>query len=60
MSEFVSVIRETFVEIYQQDWFQVFQEDFLGQAEADTRFTPAPERGDLDITQVLQAEYFFA
>jgi DNA-directed RNA polymerase len=60
MPEFISAIRFSFAEIYLQDWFQVFLEDFLGQAGPDTRFTQVPEKGDLDITQVLQAEFFFA
>jgi DNA-directed RNA polymerase len=59
MEEFGHVIREQFVDIYKTNWFAVFTKDFASQR-GEGSMTPAPVRGDFDIDQVLDAEFFFA
>jgi DNA-directed RNA polymerase len=58
MEEFGHVIREQFVEIYKTDWFFTLKMDF--ELQSSGPLTDAPERGDFDISQVLDAEFFFA
>ena len=57
-------IREAFVEMYSEDQFANLMASFVmeqpdGVAETLSTIVP-PERGTLDITQVRDAEWFFA
>jgi DNA-directed RNA polymerase len=59
----VGTLKRTFVEIYEQDWFESLQRDFQACAERafePVRLLPPPERGEFDINEVHNAEYFFA
>jgi DNA-directed RNA polymerase len=61
--EMVGTLKRTFVEIYEQDWFESLQRDFQACAERafePVRLLPPPERGEFDINEVHNAEYFFA
>ena len=61
MSEFLDVIKLTFVFIYSQDWFTQLQADFVASChgEALPLISP-PASGDFDIEEVLDAQFFFA
>jgi DNA-directed RNA polymerase len=58
MEDFAHAARLTFADIYKKDWFWTFKNDF--QKQGAKYLTPEPERGLLDIDQVVDAEYFFA
>lgn len=58
MEAFSRVVRETFAEMYRKDYFWALKNDF--QKQGAKYLTEPPERGDLDINQVVDAEYFFA
>lgn len=56
----LEVTKETFVAIYQENWFESLKSDFTFNSRGLTQMPEPPQRGDLDITQVLDSEYFFA
>tara|TARA_R110002012_G_scaffold191424_4_gene359196 strand:- start:2860 stop:3711 length:852 start_codon:yes stop_codon:yes gene_type:complete len=53
--EFRRIIRETFVDLHDNN--DVLQD--FADAHADVELPPMPEKGTLDIKQVLDSEYFF-
>lgn len=56
-AEFARVIRETFLEMYQDtDWLYEFAARYMEQG---ILLEDPPEKGTLDLTQVLDSEYFF-
>ena len=53
-------LREAFVEIYRQPILENFTEDILAIVEVnDTELPEIPPKGDLDIEEVLNSDYFF-
>lgn len=53
-------LREAFVEIYRQPILENFTEDILSIAEVnDTELPEIPPKGELDIEEVLNSDYFF-
>ena len=52
-------LREAFVEIYRQPILENFTEDVLQVVEGEVELPEIPERGDLDIEDVLESSYFF-
>ena len=59
MDTLSAVVRSEFVKIYQEDWFAKLQADFQRSA-GDNPVIASPERGSLDITEVLDSPFFFA
>jgi DNA-directed RNA polymerase len=60
--EFYSVIRESFIELYEGDYFAELLEQFKKQVPPEKRdsFPPLPSRGTLDPKSVLESPYCFA
>ena len=56
------LIREVFVEMYREPVLEQLQEEFSAQLSPEAREkAPAlPERGDLDIEEVLESDFFFS
>lgn len=52
-------LRRQFIELYQQPLLERFAES-LHLRYPHTKFPGVPERGDLDLRQVLEAQYFFS
>lgn len=48
------LLREAFVEIYRHPILEYFKQDLIGETEVEE-----PQKGDLDIEEVLKSEYFF-
>ena len=61
--ESAKLLREAFVEIYKQSILENFTQDVLSnipQSEVDESKLPEiPQRGELDIEEVLSSDYFF-
>lgn len=56
-ARFARIIREVFLEMYQDtDWLYEFAARYM---EAGVILPDPPEKGTLDLTQVLDSEYFF-
>ena len=54
------LLREAFVEIYRQPILENFTEDVLSGLEINEEEIPEiPEKGSLDIEEVLNSDYFF-
>jgi DNA-directed RNA polymerase len=53
------LLRETFVELHSQPLLEQLLADFQEQ-HPNVEFPPIPAKGDLDITSVLDSEYFFS
>jgi DNA-directed RNA polymerase len=53
------VLREQFVSIYKDDWLHLTHAEMLAFAPG-VGIAPPPSRGEFDITQVRDAEFFFA
>ena len=54
------LLREAFVEIYRQPILENFTEDVLSGIEVKEEDIPEiPEKGSLDIEDVLKSDYFF-
>ena len=62
VEKFSKIIREAFVEMYQQDVLNDFYQDALPliSEENAKAIPPMPERGSLDLSQVLNNEFFFS
>lgn len=60
MDDFLSDVRGEFVKIYKQDWFTSLQAEFQAAAGPDVPLISPPERGDFDIEEVADAQFFFA
>jgi DNA-directed RNA polymerase len=58
MEQFAYSTRASFAQMYKNDYFWQFDNDFRQQGAK--HLTPMPERGLLDIEQVVDAEFFFA
>ena len=54
-----SVLREQFVEIYKQDWLQRLYQGFKAYA-PHVQINPPPARGDFNIEEVLNSDFFFS
>ena len=52
-------LREAFVEIYRQPILEGFTEDVIQNLPQDTELPEIPEKGELDIEDVLTSRYFF-
>ena len=58
--EFYNLIRLTFVRMYyEHDWLQVWKKEQERLAE-NLELPDPPERGDLDILEVLDSQFFFS
>lgn len=56
----VKLLREAFVEIYRQPILENFTQDVLSNLEINEEEIPQiPEKGSLDIEEVLNSDYFF-
>lgn len=53
------LLREKFVELYSQPILEDLHASFL-ERYPDAKIPPLPEKGDLDIREVLDSEYFFS
>ena len=53
------LLRETFVELHSQPLLEQLLAEFQEQHPKLT-FPPIPDKGDLDITNVLNSDYFFS
>jgi DNA-directed RNA polymerase len=51
--------KEQFVKVYSHNWFEDLDFDFHAQL-GEATDVPTPERGHLDINDVLESDYFFA
>lgn len=68
MEQFSRIIRETFVDLYtRDDPVERFHQDCRQRLAADAKLIKTfekeagiPERGSLDVTQVLKSEFFFS
>ncbi|CAB4124448.1 T3/T7-like RNA polymerase [uncultured Caudovirales phage] len=57
MNEFLTVcVKPAFVEMYQKDALQLFRESLPPELALE----PLPEKGDLDLNEVLESEFFFS
>ena len=52
------LLREAFVEVYKQPILENFTEDITKDIE-NTELPKLPEKGKLDIDEVLHSDYFF-
>jgi len=52
------IIRETFVDIHKENLLEVFKQGV--ETQLGIKLPSVPDRGDLDITDVLNSDYFFA
>jgi len=53
-------LRSEFVKMYSEDVMLKFKEDIELQLHPDTEIPPLPEKGDLDLSLVMDSLYFFA
>ncbi|MQB00218.1 MAG: hypothetical protein GEU78_07990 [Actinobacteria bacterium] len=60
MDDFLMIVREEFVNIYQTNWFESLQHEFQSVAGPDVPLISPPERGDFDVSQVRGSDFFFA
>jgi DNA-directed RNA polymerase len=56
---FNKAVREATVEIFSEDWLGKIEEMFLTLLPSGVHLPPAPQRGDLDITKVLESPYYW-
>ena len=56
---FNQAVREATVEIFSEDWLGKIEEMFLTLLPSGVHLPPAPQRGDLDITKVLESPYYW-
>ena len=59
MDKLSAVVRSEFVKIYQENWFDRWVAD-LQRTVGDNPVLAPPERGDLDINEVLDSPFFFS
>ena len=52
-------LREAFVEIYRQPILENFTEDVTQALTEESEIPEMPEKGELDIEEVLASSYFF-
>ncbi len=53
------ILREKFVELYSQPILEDLRASFQ-ERYPDARIPELPEKGDLNITDVLESQYFFS
>jgi DNA-directed RNA polymerase, mitochondrial len=54
-----TILREQFVALYQVDWLKRLKEEIAGYA-PHVQIDDPPERGDFDVSQVIDAPFFFS
>lgn len=59
MEELSETLREAAYEIFSQDVLGEFAE-YLNEKHSDVNFPPVPEYGDLDVSEIRKAIYFFS
>ncbi|CAH2399612.1 DNA-directed RNA polymerase [Mesorhizobium escarrei] len=60
-SVLAKVLREVFIEMYQPDQLRRLRGDFVNRMTGlKKQLEPSPERGDLDLSRVIDADFFFA
>ena len=55
-----AALREAYIEIFTPNLLEDFREQALKQVPAGTSLPPSPELGDLDLSGLHQAAFFFA
>ncbi|MGQ0595823.1 DNA-directed RNA polymerase [Aquabacterium sp.] len=63
MPVLTTVLRQAFVDLYSVDVLEKFREEIIaqiGDASLAAQIPPTPQRGELDLSLVLDSEYFFA
>ena len=58
-SKSAKLLREAFVEVYQQPILENFTEDITAELGEGTERPELPNKGELDIEEVLRSDYFF-
>lgn len=53
-------LREEFINMYEKDVLEVFKEELEWQLPEGTELDPLPPKGDLDLSSVLESDFFFA
>ena len=53
------LLREAFVEIYRQPILENFTSDVLAEIDENIEIPALPDKGELDIEEVLMSSYFF-
>jgi DNA-directed RNA polymerase len=57
-----TIIRNVVVDLFTEDYLDVLYNDWKSQlpSKLQTRLTPPPQRGNLDINKVKESLYFFS
>lgn len=53
-------LREQFIEMYSDDVLENFRDDLQLQLKEGMELPPLPQQGDLDLSLVMESQYFFA